>query len=105
VFQFLATQFLAVILMSTAISDEIYHSTLGVLMTTPINSFQIVIGKLFSNLLQIVILIGISLPLLSLVRVFGGVPWSFVWSSLCVTLTAIVFAGSLSLYCTDSCRG
>jgi ABC-2 type transport system permease protein len=104
VFQFLATQFLAVILMSTAISDEIYHSTLGVLMTTPINSFQIVIGKLFSNLLQIVILIGISLPLLSLVRVFGGVPWSFVWSSLCVTLTAIVFAGSLSLYFSISGR-
>lgn len=103
-FQFMATQFLSVILLSTAISDEIYHSTLGVLMTTPINSFQIVIGKLFSNLLQIVILIGISLPLLSLVRVFGGVPWSYVWSSLCITLTAIVFAGSLSLYFSISGR-
>ncbi len=104
VFQFLATQFLAVILLSTAISDEIYHSTLGVLMTTPINSFQIVIGKLFSNLLQIVILIGISLPLLSMVRVLGGVPWTYVWSSLCVTLTAILFAGSLSLYFSISGR-
>ncbi len=104
VFQFLATQFLAVILMSTSISDEIYHRTLGVLMTTPINGFQIVMGKLLSNLIQILILIGISVPLLSVVRVFGGVPWSYVLSSLCITLTAILFAGSLTLYFSISGR-
>jgi len=35
-----------IVMLSTSISDEIYHKTLGVLMTTPINSFQIVAGKL-----------------------------------------------------------
>ena len=39
-FQFYATQLIAVVMLSTAISDEIYHRTLGLLMTTPINSFQ-----------------------------------------------------------------
>ena len=98
IFQFIATQLLAVIMLSTSISDEIYNRTLGVLMTTPINSFQIVMGKLFSKLLQLILLLAISLPLLAIVRVFGGVPWDYIISSLAITFTAVLFAGSLSLY-------
>jgi len=97
-FQFCAIQFVALIIPSNSISDEIYHRTLGVLMTTPINSFQIVMGKLFSKLLQLILLLAISIPLLAIVRVFGGVPWDYVISSLCITLTAIIFVGSLSLF-------
>ena len=97
-FQFIATQIIAVIMLSTSISDEIYHRTLGLLMTTPIGSFQIVMGKLFSKLLQIILLLAISLPMLAIVRIFGGVPWNYVLSSLCITLTAVIFAGSFSLY-------
>jgi ABC-type transport system involved in multi-copper enzyme maturation permease subunit len=97
-FQFFATQLIAVIMLSTSISDEIYNRTLGLLMTTPINSFQIVMGKVFSKLFQLILLLAISLPLLAIVRVFGGVPWNYVISSLCITLTAVIFAGSLSLY-------
>lgn len=97
-FQFCATQFVAVIMLSTSISDEIYNRTLGLLMTTPINSFQIVMGKLFSKLLQLILLLAISLPLLAIVRVFGGVPWDYIISSLCITLTAVIFVGSLSLF-------
>ncbi|MBW8038974.1 MAG: ABC transporter permease subunit [Planctomycetes bacterium] len=103
-FQFVATQLIAVVMLSTSISDEIYNRTLGVLMTTPINSFQIVMGKLFSKLLQIILLLAISLPLLATVRVFGGVPWNYVISSVCITLTAVIFAGVLSLYFSISAR-
>jgi ABC-2 type transport system permease protein len=97
-FQFFATQIITIIILSTSISDEIYHRTLGMLMTTPIGSFQIVMGKLFSKLLQIILLLAISLPLLAIIRIFGGVPWNYVLSSLCITLTAVIFAGSLSLF-------
>ena len=96
-FQFFA-QIIAVIMLSTSISDEIYHRTLGLLMTTPIGSLQIVMGKLLSKLLQLILLLAITLPLLAIVRIFGGVPWNYVLSSLCITLTAVIFAGSLSLY-------
>jgi len=97
-FQFCATQIVAVVMLSTSISDEIYNRTLGLLMTTPINSFQIVMGKLFSKLLQLILLLAISLPLLAIVRVFGGVPWDYIISSLCITLTTVIFFGSLSLF-------
>ena len=96
-FQFCVTQVFAVIMLSTSISDEIHNRTLGLLMTTPINSFQIVMGKLLSKLLQLILLLAISLPLLAIVRVFGGVPWGYVVSSLCITLTTVISFGSLSL--------
>ncbi len=96
--QFCITQFAAVIMLSTSISDEIYNRTLGLLMTTPITSFQVVMGKLLSKLLQLILLLAISLPLLAIVRVFGGVPWGYVISSLCITLTTIILVGSVSLF-------
>lgn len=103
-FQFVAAQLIAIVMLSTSISGEIRQRTLSVLMTTPINSLQIVMGKLLSQLLQTVLLLGISVPLLAIVRVFGGVPLDYVVSSLCITLTAAVFAGSLSLLMSITSR-
>ena len=97
-FQFVTCQLLAIVMLSTAISGEVYHRTLGVLMTTPINSLQIVFGKLFSKLLQLILLLAISLPLLAIIRVFGGIPWGFVVQALTITLSATVFVGALSLF-------
>ncbi len=97
-FQFCAAQLVAGISLSTAISDEIYNRTLGVLMTTPVTSFQIVVGKLLSKLLQVIILLAIAFPLLAVIRVFGGVPWDYLLSSLCITLTTVVFVGSVSMF-------
>ena len=96
-FQFVTAQLVAIIMLGSSISDEIRSGTLGVLMTTPINSFQIVTGKLLSKLLQVMLLLAISLPFLAIVRVFGGVPWDYVASSVCITLTATLLAGALSL--------
>lgn len=97
-YQFVLLQLIAVVMMSNSISDEIYHKTLGLLMTTPITSFQIVSGKLLSKLLQLFLLLAISFPLLAILRIFGGVPWNYVLSSFCITLTAVLFAGALSMY-------
>ncbi len=105
VFQFVAMQILAIIMLSTAISDELYHRTLGLLMTTPISSVQIVLGKVLSRLLQLILLQAISLPILAIVRVFGGVSWGYLLSSLCITLTAALFAGAVSLLLSIENRG
>ena len=96
-FQFCATQGFAAIALSTSINDEICHRTLGTLMTTPVSSLQIVMGKLLSKLLQAILLLAVSLPLLAIVRVFGGVPWDYVLSSLCMTLTTVIFVALLSM--------
>lgn len=97
-FQFIVCQAIAVVMLSTSISDEIYNRTLGLLMTTPVGGFQIVLGKLLSKLLQLILLLAITLPFLAIVRVFGGVPWNYLVCGLCVTLTSAIFVGSLSLF-------
>ncbi len=96
-FQFIASQLIAIVMLSPSISGEIHHRTLGVLMTTPINALQIVLGKLLSKTWQLLLLIAISLPLLAIVRLFGGIPWDFLMRALTLTLASILFVGSLSL--------
>ncbi|MHC4336893.1 MAG: ABC transporter permease subunit [Planctomycetota bacterium] len=96
-FQFIVAQLIAIVMLSNSISDEIRRGTLEVLMTTPINSLQIVLGKLFSKFLQLILLLALTLPLLAVVRVFGGIQWDYLVCSWCITLTAMLFAGSLSM--------
>ena len=79
-FQFIAAQLVAVIMFCNSVSDEIYHRTLGVLLTTPVTSFQIVAGKLLSKLFQIILLLAISVPLLAVIRIFGGISWNYTGS-------------------------
>lgn len=96
-FQFIALQLTALVMLSNSINDEVRKKTLDVLISTPITSLQIVMGKLTSKLLQLMLLLAVSLPLLAVVRAFGGVPWYYLAASLCVTVTATIFAASLSL--------
>ncbi len=103
-FQFVLCPIIAGVMLSTAISDEVYHKTLGVLMTTPITSLQVVMGKLLGKLLQMLLLMAMSLPLLAVIRVFGGIPWMFLISSFCLTLCLVLLAGSLSLWLSISQR-
>jgi ABC-type transport system involved in multi-copper enzyme maturation permease subunit len=97
-FQFVTGQILATVLLSDAISSEVRQRTLEGLLATPLGAVHIVLGKLLSKLLQVVLLLAISLPVLAVARVFGGVPWDYVVSGLCLTFLASVFAGALSLF-------
>ena len=96
-YQFCATQLLALVMLANAISAEIYKRTLAVLMTTPITASQIVLGKLLGKLIQMLLLLALSLPVLAVVRSFGGITAGFVPASLLITLAALFFVGSLSL--------
>ena len=97
-FLFFAVPFLAAVMMSNSISDEVRRGTLAVLMTTPITSVQLVVGKLLSRLLQLLLLTAIALPLLSILRLLGGVPWEAVLPGIVLTMTTAILAGSVSLW-------
>jgi len=103
-FQFFGAQIVALILMSTSISEEVHRRTLCVLMTTPLSSFQVVVHKFFSRLFQVFLLVAVSLPMLAVVRVLGGIEWSYLIVSLCVTVFTVLFVGSVSLFFSSLCR-
>jgi len=103
-FQFGAAQFVAIVLLSASISEEIYRRTLVPILTTPIGYGQIVLGKFLGKLLHVGVLLAISLPLMGMVRVLGGVPWGYLLSGLCITVTAVALTGSVALFFSVLCR-
>ena len=96
-FTLTAMLLIAPILTCTAINSERLHKTLPILLMTPISSWQIVAGKLTSRLLIAFTLIGLSLPVLAVVRLLGGVEVSAMFGVLCINLTATFAAAALGL--------
>ncbi len=96
-FQLVAAQIIAAVMISFSLTEEMRRGTLSLLMTTPITSVQIVLGKLLGGLLQVLLLLAISLPALAVLRVQGGLSWDFVLAGFSITLSATLFAGALSL--------
>jgi ABC-type transport system involved in multi-copper enzyme maturation permease subunit len=81
-----------------AISLEREKQTLDLLATTPISSFAIVIGKLFSALTYLFILIFASIPLTAMVFVFGGVAPDDIVRGYLVLLSTALGLGSVGLF-------
>lgn len=103
---FVAIMFLQTLMISVlapastagTISGERERQTLDLLAVTPISSVAIVVGKLFSALTWVFILILASVPVSALVFVYGGVaPDDLLRGYLMLFVTAIAF-GALGIF-------
>jgi ABC-type transport system involved in multi-copper enzyme maturation permease subunit len=83
-----------------AISLEREKQTLDLLITTPISSLAIVVGKLLSTLVYVFLLIAASIPLMAVVFVYGGVGPEAVLSGYLVLLVTALGFGSFGLLCS-----
>ena len=81
-----------------AISSEREHQTLDLLAVTPISSLAIVLGKLFSALAWVFILILSSIPITALVFVFGGVAPDDVIRGYAVLFATVIGLGSVGIF-------
>ncbi|NMA94487.1 MAG: ABC transporter permease subunit [Clostridiales bacterium] len=73
IFQFALIMVIAPAQTSGAISGERERQTLDLLLCTRMSAFEIIVGKLISSLAFILLLVVSSLPLFSLVFLFGGI--------------------------------
>ena len=64
---------------------------------TPITAWQIVSGKLLSKMLTALTLLGLSLPVLALVRLLGGVELDQMFGVLCLCAATAMFGAGLGL--------
>jgi len=87
-----------------AISGERQRQTLELLLVTRLSSLSIVLGKLVAGLAFDVLLIACSLPLFSLVFLFGGVDPSTFISVFVIFLATTLLIGSLSLFISTIMR-
>jgi ABC-2 type transport system permease protein len=84
-----------------AISLEREKQTLELLVTTPISSLAIVVGKLLSALVYVFLLIAASIPLMAVVFVFGGVGPEDVVRGYIVLIVTALGLGSFGLLCSS----
>jgi ABC-type transport system involved in multi-copper enzyme maturation permease subunit len=81
-----------------AISSEREHQTLELLAVTPISSLAIVLGKLFSALAWVFVLILASIPVTGLVFVFGGVAPDDMLRAYVVLFATVIGLGSVGIF-------
>jgi len=93
--------FLAPAATAGAISLEREKQTLGLLVTTPISSLAIVLGKLLSALTYVFLLIAASVPLTAIVFVFGGVGPEDVVRGYVVLFVTALGLGAFGLCCSS----
>ncbi len=80
-----------------SISGERERQTLNILLTTQQSSTSIVISKLFSSLAFLVLMLVASLPLYSLVFLYGGVSPKMVLITFGLHLLTMLMIGSLGV--------
>src|SRR5262245_23583031 len=69
------------VFMAGAIAQEANPQTWDILLTTPLNNLQIVLGNLFGRLFFVLALLFSSLPLFAVTQYFGGGPGSSLFAS------------------------
>ena len=95
--QLAAICLLTPLFMAGAIAQESNPRTWEILVTTPLNSVQIVLGNLAGRLFFALALLLAALPLCILIRLFGGVRTGSVVASLGVSACSALFLGSVAV--------
>ena len=80
-----------------AISSEREKQTLNILLTTTQTSTQIIIGKLFSSVAFLMLMLVAGLPLYSIVFLFGGVSPSQLITIFLFYLLTLIAIGSIGI--------
>jgi len=97
VFQMVALALVAPVLTAGAIADEKRQRTLSTLLTTPLKSRHIILGKLGARTIQLLVLALVPLPLLLALRIFGGVEAEAILASMVLSLAIGMLGASLAL--------
>lgn len=96
--------FIAPVLTATAIAGERERQTLDLLLCTRVRPAAIVTGKLISSLLFALLLLVASVPVFSMVFLFGGVELSQVVGVAAVLGVTAVVIGAIGLACSVCIR-
>jgi ABC-type transport system involved in multi-copper enzyme maturation permease subunit len=91
-------------LVAGVIADEKQRKTLHYLLASRLTSPEIVVGKLLVRMLYVGVLLGVSLPVLSLLVLLGGVDPKLVLLACGATLTTGWFLASLSIWVSTIAR-
>ena len=87
--------FLSALHAASAVAQEKDKNTLLLLLMTRLSDMELVLGKLFASLLNVLVMVGAALPVFMFTVVIGGVSFEQVARVYAVTIGAALLAGSL----------
>lgn len=93
--QLALVMFFAAITAASAVAQEKDRRTLVILLMTRLSNSELVLGKLFASLLNVLVMLAASLPIFTLIILFGGIAPAQIGRIFAVTLAAAFAAGSL----------
>ena len=102
--QGIAVLFLTPTLVAGVIADERQRKTLHYLLASRLSSGEIILGKLAARLLHVGVFLGLGLPILSLLSLFGGVDPLGVVAYYAATISTAFFLASLSILVSTYAR-
>ncbi len=91
-------------LVAGVIADEKQRKTLHYLMASQLTSLEIVVGKLLVRMLYLAVLLGVSLPILSLLVLLGGIDPRLVLLACAATFSTAWFLSALSIWVSTIAR-
>src|SRR5206468_4640245 len=80
-----------------AIADEKQRKTLHYLMASRLSSFEIVVDKVLGRVPHLAVFLGLGLPIVSLLSLFGGLPPESVAIAYVGTISTASFAVALTV--------
>lgn len=98
VIQFILITFLVPALTAESISGERERQTLDLLLCTNLSTMSIILGKLFTSINQILLLIVASLPVFSIIFLFGGISVVELFQLLVFYIVLTITIGSIGIF-------
>ncbi len=98
IFQFALILFIVPALTAGAISGEREKQTLDLLLSTSMSPLSIIIGKLFASLSHIILLIVASLPIFSMIFMFGGISLVELLQLMGFYIATSIMIGSIGMF-------
>ena len=91
--QLMMILFFSAVLAAGGAAREKERKTLVLLLLTRMTNSELVLGKLLASLLEVIIFVLISVPLLILIALFGGVSYPQIFRAALVTLFSALLCG------------
>ncbi|HEV2014274.1 MAG TPA: ABC transporter permease [Candidatus Dormibacteraeota bacterium] len=103
-FQMVLLAFITPALTAGAVSSERERQTIDLLFVTKLPSFSILWGKLLASMSFVLLLLLLSVPIFSLVFLFGGIELDQVLAAFLVTAVAALTLGIVGIACSSAFR-
>lgn len=87
-----------------SIAGERERRTLDILLTTNLNPWRIIVGKLEASLSLVFLLAFSALPSMAMIMIFGGVGLQELLTEVVFLVVTGIFIGSVGIFCSALCR-